>query len=608
MEKKSVWKFALIPVIAAATLAILPQLALWMQQGSAWNGSYFVSNYDEVAYSAYINALMNGKPRKSDPFQAVKEPPNSPQPESHYSIQPIPAYTIALTARMFGLSVSSAFIILTLLTAILATFAIFRLLYEIAQDELLSAVGVLVVLCLGTAAAFQGELGYWLNRRAICDFFPFLRRYQPGFAFPLFFVFCGLVWRGLVQTDRKTRITYSVLSGLILVVLVFSYFYLWTTAAAWLACLTFIYQLRRDSRLQALVNACIIGLIAAVALIPYSLMVANRSSNTDAITLLSHTRSPNLASVSLIIGLMIAATILLTVWKGVARLNSHRTLFAISFALTPVVLFNQQILTGRYLQPVHYEIFISNYIVLTALILFLSIVFHHLAKKEKKLPFRRALFYAAVIPLGWGMVEAAGSIRRNSLVAILRDESIPAIADVDRQEQINQINDLTGERPAVVLATNFVTSDFIPSVSSLRALWSPHTFSAGRIDAAENKRLFYLYLFYSGHDEKDLEEALRLNVFEVTAALFGTDRALPALGQATEPISAEEIQAEIENYTEFMKHFDGESAVNPTLSYLIVSEKPEPNLNNVDKWYDRDQGKSLGSFKVYKVKLKSNRN
>ncbi len=349
MEKKSVWKFALIPVIAMAILAIYPQLSLWIRQGSGWNGSYFVSNYDEVAYSAYVNALMNGKPRTSDPFLPVQSlsSTSSPQPESLYSIQFIPAYTIALPAEIFNLSASSAFIILILFTAIATASTIFRLLYEITEDQLLSAVGALVILCLGTAAAFQGELGYWMKGRVVCDFFPFLRRYQPGSAFPLFFVFCGFVWRSLVQPGRKNKIIYSVLSGFMFAVLVFSYFYLWTAAAAWLACLTLIYLMGKDSGVQVFLNMGIIGLIAAGALFPYSLMLANRSRNLDAVQLLSDTRMPNLVSVSLVMGLMIAAACFLAVWKGITSLSAHRTLFAISFALTPLVLLNQQILTGR---------------------------------------------------------------------------------------------------------------------------------------------------------------------------------------------------------------------------------------------------------------------
>jgi hypothetical protein len=303
-------------------------------------------------------------------------------------------------------------------------------------------------------------------------------------------------------------------------------------------------------------------------------------------------------------GLMIVTAVLLAVWKGIASLTSHHTLFAISFALTPLIVSNQQVLTGRSLQPVHYEIFISNYLVLTAFILFLSLVFQHLIAKSKESACRRVLFYAALLAIGWGVIEATGSIKRHGQVARLRDESIPAITDVERQERMTQTNSATHATPAVVLATNLITSDFIPSVSSQRALWTPHASFAGGIDSIENKRLFHLYLFYSGHDEKNLAEALEKNVFEVTAALFGSERALQELGQVSEPISEQEVQAEIQNYTEFKKSFNKETALNPTLSYLIVSQNGEPNLSNVDKWYDRDHGKSFGLFRVYKVKVK----
>lgn len=604
MEKEPAWKFSLIPLIAVAILAIYPQLSLWVRQGSGWNGSYFVSNYDEVAYSAYVNALMSGKSRTSDPFLAVQESLHSSQRESLYSIQFIPAYSIALTAKMLNLSASSAFILLILFSAIASVLSIFRFLYETTADELLSSVGTLVILCLGTAAALQGQLGFWLQDNVLCDFFPFLRRYQPGFAFPLFFIFCGLVWRSLVHTDQRIRIVYSVLGGLVFVVLVFSYFYLWTAAAAWIACVMLIHLTRRDSRLRVLVNVTIIALFAATALIPYSLMLANRSAHLDAVQLLSETRLPHFTSASVITGLIITSAFLLAGWKGIVSLSSHRTLFAISFALTPLILSNQQILTGRSLQPVHYEVFISNYIVLTALVLFLSLLFQHLAAKGKGLPIRRALCYAALIATGWGVIEATGSIKRSRQVALLRDESIPAIADVDRQQSIDRRSGTAEARPTVVLATNFVTSDFLPSISSLRTLWSPHTSSAGGIDIAENKRSFYLYLFYSGYDEKDLAEALKRNVFEVNAALFGSERALPGLRQGGKPISEGEIQAEIQNYTEFIARFDRETAVSPTLSHLIVAQKPEPSLNNIDRWYERDEGKSFGLFRVYKLKLK----
>ncbi len=587
-------------MIVMAALAIYPDLKLWFARGSAWNGSYFVSNYDEVAYSAYINTLIDGRPRKTDPFLTDKQ--SSPQPETFYSIQFIPAYAIALPAKAFGLTTSSAFIILILLTAVLSALAVFSFLYRVTEDKLVSAVGVLIILCLGALAAFQGQLSFWLHGRAVCDFFPFLRRYQPGFAFPLFFVFCLAVWQNLMENDWKKRSMYSLLGGLILAILIFSYFYLWTAAAAWLVCFTGVCVMSRTLRRRAVLNMGIIGMVGGAVSVPYASMLADRPANLDIVQILSHTRTPSVASVTMVFGLIIGAAILLTAWKGRIRLGAPQTLLAISFSLTPLILFNQQILTGRSLQPIHYEIFISNYLVLTALTLFISITCQSNAKRSIV---RRALLFTAAFTVVWGVIEGTGSIDRYLTAAILRDESIPAISYVAQENRKKSTNGQLAEKPAVVLATNFVTSDFIPSASVLPILWSPHKMSAGGISLAENKRLFYLYLFYSGFNENDLAVALRRNVFEVTAALFGSDRALPALGHNTEQISDQELRQEIQDYAKFVKDFDKENAVGPLLSYLIVPERPQPNFSNVDRWYERDEGKTLGQFRVYRVKLRT---
>ena len=103
--------------------------------------------------------------------------------------------------------------------------------------------------------------------------------------------------------------------------------------------------------------------------------------------------------------------------------------------------------------------------------------------------------------------------------------------------------------------------------------------------------------------EKDLTEALRVNSFEVTAAIFGSDRALPALGSGL-AIKPSEIQAEAQKYTGFTRNFDANQASNPPLSYLIVPTEAEPDFTNLDRWYQRDDGKILGLFKVYTLTQK----
>jgi hypothetical protein len=174
------------------------------------------------------------------------------------------------------------------------------------------------------------------------------------------------------------------------------------------------------------------------------------------------------------------------------------------------------------------------------------------------------------------------------VVAEIRDGSVPAITAA-----------ASAERP-VVLATNFVTADFIPTVTAARPLWNPHTSSAGGVNVAENKRLFYLYLYYSGLGS-DLSSALKANSFEVTSAIFGAERALPSLGDQAAKITPQEIQAEVTKYTEFVRNFDAKTAASPTLDYVIVPTEAEPAFTEIDRWYTRDAGQAYGLLKVYKL-------
>ncbi|MEP6848923.1 MAG: hypothetical protein ABI999_08700 [Acidobacteriota bacterium] len=588
------WKYALGPAVIMAVLAIYPQISLLIAKGSSWHGSYVVSNYDETAYSAYINALVNGKPRENDPFVGVDNTAH----ESLYSIQFVPAYLIATPTRLFGLSTSTSFIAASLILAVLSAFALYWFLRSVTGDSAISAVGSLFVMCLGTAAAFQGELSFLTRGSVLIDFFPFLRRYQPGFAFPLFFVFCGLVWRSLNEDERRPSLLYALASGTCFALLVFSYFYLWTAAAAAAGCLTiFSLSVFPDRRKSIGFSAAIIVAFAVLSLIPYSIMLSGRSPDLDSVQLLTRTHIPDLLHPTLIIGLLIIVIAGILVYRKRISIKDPKVVLTLSFAVTPLVLFNQQVFTGRSLQPVHYEIFIANYLVLASIVLLFAVVSDLSATTDRT---RKLITYVAAASVVWGLVEASTSTSRNALAAQIRDESVPAIRLImDKQRQRSEL----GDTP-IVLATNFITSDIVPTVSTMRPLWNAHTSSAGGVSVEENKRLFYLYLYYSGYSDKDLSDALASNSFEVTAAIFGSGRALPGLG-AGEAIKPSETREEAQRYADFVTNFGLEEVSKPALNYLIVPAKAEPNYSNVDRWYQRDAGETVGLFKVYSLTSKA---
>src|SRR5258708_2303668 len=149
-------KWCALAFAAITFLTLMPQLHFWVVRGSQWHGAYATIQGDEFLYSAYINALIDGRPRRNDPFAGRDSTTISPLPESTFSIQFIPSFIIASLARASSASASTAFILLIGVTGLLASLSLLWLLTSITGDSRLAAVGLMFVLCFGALAAGQG--------------------------------------------------------------------------------------------------------------------------------------------------------------------------------------------------------------------------------------------------------------------------------------------------------------------------------------------------------------------------------------------------------------------------------------------------------------------
>jgi len=396
------WKWTLWAGVAVTLLSFFPQLLMWGSRGAQWNGSYAELHGDEWVYSAYVQALIDGRPRRNDPYTGRDDRANNLQPESLFSIQFFPAYVIAIPARLLGISSSTAFIGLGVLAPFFAYLAIFWLIANVIQDRSLAVGGAVIVLCFGALAAGEGLIHLLISGDNYA-FLPFLRRYEPVVPFPLFFVFCALVWKAL--NDRRFRFLWAVAAGLVLDLLIFSYFFIWTTALAWLACIALLWfvaypgKLRRD-----FMPFLTILLLAGTALVPYAVLLSRRSVIMDAGQKLTLSHAPDLLRMPELIGLATVALIVFGVLRRRLNWRAPEILFAVSCALTPLIVFNQQVITGRSLQPFHYGWFIANYLALVGLVLGTVIVWR--GPESERRPMRyRWVGRMAFIAIWWAAIE-----------------------------------------------------------------------------------------------------------------------------------------------------------------------------------------------------------
>jgi hypothetical protein len=360
------WKLCALTCLAMVLLSLLPQIHLWIVRGREWNGAYVSPQGDELLYSAYINALIEGRTRRNDPFGARDSSLSAPLPESIFSIQSVPAYAVALPARTFGVSASTAFIVLIAVAALLASLSVFWLLNYVTGDPRLASAGTLFVLCLGCVVGRFGVFGTFLDIGVAA--FPFLRRYQPAAVFPLFFVFQVLVWRALTTERKRGSQVSAALAGLSLAVLIFSHLYLWTASAAWLACLGALWLYFRSSdRRKTSAVLITVGAIPAIALMPYAHLVSHRAATLDQQQIMISTHSPDLLRVHELLGAAVLLALIIGMLRNRIEPNNPVVIYATSLALLPFIVFNQQVLTGRTMQVFHFEVGVVNYSTLSIL-------------------------------------------------------------------------------------------------------------------------------------------------------------------------------------------------------------------------------------------------
>ena len=145
MHKNFRWRWGLLAAATMAIVSLIPQVHLRYTRGHEWRGAYAYFYSDEPAYAAYLNALIEGRPRRNDPYTGVDDQPNAPLAESLFSIQFFPAYLLALPARALGLSAHTVFILLMPLTAGGCSLAVFWLVRMITRDERAAGASVFVV-------------------------------------------------------------------------------------------------------------------------------------------------------------------------------------------------------------------------------------------------------------------------------------------------------------------------------------------------------------------------------------------------------------------------------------------------------------------------------
>ncbi len=593
------WRFGIIAGIFLVLFTMYPQMKMWYLRGDDWQGHYAYNDIDEVAYAAYVKALIDGRPRKNDPYTGRDDSPDHPQPESLFSIQFAAPYTLAIPARILGIGAPWTMTIAGALAGFLAALACFWVVGRLTGDSWYACAATLFVLAGGALWAGEGAIGEILETGFSYPYFPAFRRYIPAVPFSAFLAMIGFVWMMLGSENAKRKVVFGTLAALCFGYTVFSYFYTWTTAAAWLASVGVVWLLLRpetrrgDLKAFAALGAGCLGFLA-----PYALLLSRRSHTMDEVQLLVNSRAPDLARFPEYIAGSVLVLIALGVWFKVIKLRAPGTAFSVSLALVPFIVFNQQVITGRELQPIHYQVFIGNYVAALALVVAIGVMIREtdLFGRTKT---KAVIAFVALAAAAWGFVECHYTVRVLDDVNVLRDAAMP----VGRRLTEFSKSDPDPHR-SVVFYFDIAEGDDLPTIAPQSVLWARHQHVFAGVTWQENKERYYQYLYFRNYTPEDLAEGIKRGDFVSSIALFGWGRHTDRLNSAYKPLTHGEVDREAERFGEYIRTFDPRNAPDTVLSYAVVPNTREVDLTNLDRYYERDNGEIIGDYLLYKLKLR----
>ncbi|HEX8161797.1 MAG TPA: hypothetical protein VF538_08000 [Pyrinomonadaceae bacterium] len=613
------WRWGVLAAALMALVALIPQAHLCRARGPEWRGAYAYFYSDEPAYAAYVNALIDGRPRRTDPYTGSDDRAGAPLAESLFSIQFFPAYLLALPARALGLSAATVFILLMPTVAAALSLALHRLAASVTRDERAAFAAVCVVLGFGILVSGQGFVVGLFGGFSGYVFLPFLRRYVPGVPLVFFFAFCGALWRAVACEAARARLFASLAAGALFAVLVYSYFYHWTAAAALAACYAAHTLLARPAARRATLRSlAVFTPVALASLAPYLYLVSRRAPGTDEMQALARTHAPDLwRGVELLAALTLAA-LALGARRRLVCARDREVVFTASLALSALAVFNQQVLTGLSLQPMHYEQYVGNYVALLAAALAAVLLYQGRARRRGGgaknsggeitgarrggLVPRRLWLPFALAGLAWAFAESAATtlefapmnVRHDDWLAVTR--RLDALAGASRRG----VND---PYPVVFNPDDF-RADHVPADGACAVLWAPHTFAFSTLSRAENKDRVFQFLHFAGVAPADFAAAGRDRGF-LQFSIFGWERANPRLAVDFRPVTEEEIAAEQRSYAEFVAALAGAARPPlPLIDFVVASDDQPFSLANLERFYTLDPVERVGKHTIYRARRK----
>ncbi len=572
-------KWAILFAFLVGVIVAFPQFYFSYDHADTYQGVYIATTDNEYSYLNRIQEVRDGHPSMAS--AVLKDGKDDP-----YFLPPLDEILVAYLGKIFFLNLNSTILLARFLFAFLVFLAVYGFVFLISKEKL-TALAASTAVCLAKSLLGRGALVVLLKGGApTADFLDLYRPAHPQVDFLFFFSFLLFFW---LFFERK-RWIWGVISTLILGLSFYTYPYTWSLLYAFLGVLFLILLFQKKwpdaKRVFFLgLGAFAIGIfyflnVYAASLHPYFEEVILRCRYID-------TRQP-------VFGILVPSILIIFLlffpknWR-------ERFIFCLALAIAPLLVLNQQIITGKEFSSGHYHWYYNQ---LTAIIFLVIVLFYQIRLWQEKLGFltkkntaKLAAFLVIVISFYTGITIQAGSYKASE-ARILSDQRYGAVA-----EWLNA----NAQKDEVFLAE--------PYQAGILSIYTPlNTFYSNRGDmylAGSNERILNsLFLFYrlngvDGAEARSLflqEEERRI----ISYRIYGTYYKNVAGNAAAIP--DELLCSFAEKYQIFLSVPLDKILKTNDVKYVVWDTKNHPQWQ-LDQYQFLNKVYEEGDFKIYYTNL-----
>ena len=563
-------RWAIILAFVASVIVASPQIYFRYTHPSDYQGIEVFGTGDERAWLSRVREVADGHPAMSNVY--FKDGKGEP-----YIYQPLGSNIIAFLGKIFSLDINNTMLLSRFIFPAFVFLLIYGFAFFLSKNKLI-ALAVSSFLMLGNSLFARKAVFQMLGGDSpSVTYVNYTRPVNPLMTHLFFFSFLLCFWLFLERKQWR----WGILSFLLLGLSFYDYFYTWTFLYSFLGALLVIFIFQK--KWLDIKRICLVISASLLMAIPYFInlyQVIRHPVYKEVGHRLAFEGSS--ATLGLLAPLLFAIVLLFfpRKWK-------ERYYFVLALAIAPLIVLNQQIITGKVLSNAHYH----WYFHLPLAAIFLLLIFFHWVSLKKQSFFQKApaiaIIAVSIFTAVW-IQKASYAENEKNMVALQRYGPV-----MDWLSENSQKDE--------VVFSDSQTAQLIVIYTPLNVFY--HSTAKYSLAATNERLANALFLYYrldnvTGEQAKDVFFRDRDGISGALYGIYYRDTT-GAYGNIPDELLLELVRKYQETFSLATSRLFQEALNKYEVKYLVWDKRDYP-FWQIDQYQFLEKTAEIGDFVIYR--------